>query len=392
MTANQVEPTGPPTDRDTSVSTLTSTRPVGKDGQRRSRVGQKRRRQASLDAALFLAPFLVVYGIFLLAPVGQALYMSGYNWDLLSPIRRFIGVDNYTRMLWGTGIVWDLTHAWLTRLIVLVVMALIARTLLRQSASRIPAIITVVVGLLIAGLLGFHPGPGGAWNDSGFWNSLKNTLIFTLISTPILIALGLALALLLNNARRGRSAYRAVFFLPYVLPISAVTLIWSYLLNPDRGLIAGFLGWFGVDGIAFLSDPALAMPAIIATSIWWSVGFNMVLFAAGLQDIEPSYYEAASLDGAGYWQKFRHITLPGLSHVTVLVTITQLIASFQIFGQVYIMTRGGPGTATEVLIQHVYEAGFKNYELGYAAALSVFLFVVMAAVAAVQFRLISKDS
>ncbi|WP_294567735.1 carbohydrate ABC transporter permease [uncultured Arthrobacter sp.] len=345
-----------------------------------------------MDAALFLAPFLAVYAIFLLAPVGQALYMSGFNWDLLSPIRQFVGADNYLRMLWGTGIVWNISHAWLPRLLVLAVTALIIRSLLRQGPSKTAAVVTGAAGVIIAVLLGFHPGPGGAWNDSGFWNSLQNTLVFTLVSTPILIALGLAMALLLNNARRGRSAYRAVFFLPYVLPISAVTLIWSYLLNPDRGLIAGALGWFGVDGIAFLSEPALAMPAIIATSVWWSVGFNMVLFAAGLQDIEPAYYEAASLDGAGYWQRFRHITVPGLSHVTVLVTITQLIASFQIFGQVYIMTRGGPGTATEVLIQHVYEAGFKNYQLGYAAALSVFLFVVMAAVAAVQFRLISKDA
>jgi len=185
--------------------------------------------------------------------------------------------------------------------------------------------------------------------------------------------------------------YRAAFFLPYVLPISAVTLIWSYLLNPDRGLIAGFLGWFGVKGIAFLSDPNLAMPAIIATTVWWSVGFNLVLFLAGLQDIEPSLYEAAELDGAGYWQRFRHITYPGLSHVTLLVAVTQLIASFQIFGQVFIMTKGGPGTATQVVIQHIYETDFKKYQLGYAAALSVFLFVVMAAVSGIQFRLTSKD-
>jgi multiple sugar transport system permease protein len=318
--------------------------------------------------------------------------MSGFDWDLLSPVRTFTGLDNYTRMLWGTNIGWSLTHALVARLAVLVLTVLLVRQLLRGGSSRVVAGLTGAAGLLIIVLLGFRPGPGGSWNDTDFWNSLQNTLLFTLVSTPILIALGLALALLLNNSRRGRNAYRAVFFLPYVLPISAVTLIWSYLLNPDRGLIAGFLGWFGLDGVAFLADPALAMPAIIATSIWWSVGFNMVLFAAGLQDIEPAYYEAASLDGAGYWQKFRHITLPGLSHVTVLVTITQLIASFQIFGQVYIMTRGGPGNATKVLIQHVYETGFGNYQLGYAAALSVFLFVVMAAVAAIQFRLITKDA
>jgi multiple sugar transport system permease protein len=384
VTANQVEPTGPPRVREAAGAVEAATA--------RPRPSAARRRRASLDAALFLGPFLLVYAIFLLAPVGQALYMSGFDWDLLSPVRTFAGIDNYTRMLWGTNIEWSPTHAILGRLTVLAVTAVLVRLLWRRDSSRLMAVLTGAVGLFIAFLMGFRPGTGGGWNDAQFWNSLQNTLVFTLMSTPLLIALGLALALLLNNSRRGRSVYRAVFFLPYVLPISAVTLIWSYLLNPDRGLIAGFLGWFGLDGIAFLADPALAMPAIIATSIWWSVGFNMVLFAAGLQDIEPAYYEAASLDGAGYWQKFRHITVPGLSHVTVLVTITQLIASFQIFGQVYIMTRGGPGDATKVLIQHVYETGFGNYELGYAAALSVFLFVVMAAVAAVQFRLIAKDS
>jgi multiple sugar transport system permease protein len=384
LTANQVEPTGPPRVREAAR--------IGTSDTPRPRLRGSRRRRAALDAALFLGPFLVVYAVFLLAPVGQALYMSGFDWDLLSPLRTFTGLDNYTRMLWGTNIEWSLTHAIVGRLAVLAVTGLLVRLLLRRGSSRVMAATTGAVGLLIAVLMGFRPGPGGGWNDSQFWNSLQNTLLFTLVSTPILIVLGLGLALLLNNSRRGRSVYRAVFFLPYVLPISAVTLIWSYLLNPDRGLISGFLGWFGLDGIAFLADPALAMPSIIVTSIWWSVGFNMVLFAAGLQDIEPSYYEAAALDGAGYWQKFRHITVPGLSHVTVLVTITQLIASFQIFGQVYIMTRGGPGDATKVLIQHVYETGFGNYQLGYAAALSVFLFVVMAAVAAVQFRLITKDA
>ena len=386
MTANQLEPPG-------VLSRLRPRdSPLGDTPRSRGARGPSRRRRAAVDAALFLGPFIVVYAVFLLAPVGQAVYMSGFNWDLLSPVREFIGAQNYTRMFWGTGIVWTIDHAWPIRLAVAVVAALIVRSLLRGAGSRIPAAATAGAAVVLIVLLGFHPGPGGAWNDSGFWNSLQNTVVFTLVSTPILIALGLALALLLNNARKGRSIYRAVFFLPYVLPISAVTLIWSYLLNPDRGLIAGFLGWFGIDGIAFLSDPNLAMPAIIATTIWWSVGFNMVLFLAGLQDIEPTYYEAASLDGANYWQRFRNITVPGLSHVTVLVTITQLIASFQIFGQVYIMTRGGPGTATEVLLQHIYEAGFKNYQLGYAAAISVFLFVIMAAVAAVQFRLISKDA
>ncbi|WP_372983728.1 carbohydrate ABC transporter permease [Microbacterium sp.] len=333
---------------------------------------------------------MIVYAIFLLGPVIQAVYMSGWDWDLLSPIREFIGLDNYVRMFGGTGLTWSITHDFWMRAAVLV-LALGGAWLLRHR-SRLVLAAMIAGGVAVWALMGVHPGPGGGWNDEAFWVSLRNTLIFTIVSTPLLIALGLALALLVNTKGRGRAVYRAAFFLPYVLPISAVTLIWSYLLNPDRGLVAGFLGWFGLDGIPFLSDPALAMPAIIVTSVWWGVGFNMVLFLAGLQDIEPAYYEAASLDGANWWQQFRNVTVPGLSHVTILVAVTQFIASFQIFGQVYIMTRGGPGTATVVLIQHIYEAGFKNYQLGYAAAVSVFLFIVMAAVAAIQFRVMARTS
>jgi multiple sugar transport system permease protein len=134
------------------------------------------------------------------------------------------------------------------------------------------------------------------------------------------------------------------------------------------------------------------MWGIVMTTVWWSVGFNLVLFLAGLQDIDPHLYEAAKLDGAGAWDRFRHVTVPGLTQITVLVLVTQLIASFQVFGQVYIMTRGGPGTSTRVLIQHIYEAGFRDLQLGYAAAVSLFLFVVMALVSAVQFRISSRTA
>lgn len=351
-----------------------------------------RQARALTDGLLFLGPFLVIYALFLIVPVVQAFVMSGFDWDLLSGTTTFIGFANYVQMLGGKGLTWDLSNLWLLRAVVLLV-ALSAAASIRRRRRRLSASIAVVAaGVLLAVLLGIHPGSDGRWNDPGFWTSLQNTLVFTVVSTPLLVVLGLVLALALNVKHRGSPIYRAAFFLPYVLPISAVTLIWSYLLNPDRGLIAGVLSWFGQPGIAFLSDPGLAMPAIIATTVWWSVGFNMVLFLAGLQDVEPSLLEAAALDGAGRWQRFRNVVLPSLNHVTVLVVVTQLIASFQIFGQVYIMTKGGPGTATEVLIQHIYEAGFTNFQLGYAATVSVFLFVVMAVVSAVQFRLLSRSS
>lgn len=361
-------------------------------GSVRRRGAGRNRSRAVVDGLAFLAPFLIVYAVFLLAPVFQAFLMSGFNWDLLGTAPEFTGAANYTRMLWGTEMTWSLGHLWPLRLLIVAATGFSVYRTVRAGRSRALAVVLAVAGAALFLLLGIHPSAEGAWNDPIFWVALQNTLVFTVVSTPLLIALGLGMALTLHTPRRGTGIYQAVFFLPYVLPISAVTLIWSYLLNPDRGLIAGFLGWFGIDGIAFLADPNLAMPAIIATTLWWSVGFNMVLFLAGLQDIDPNLYEAASLDGASSWQRFRNITVPGLSHVTVLVAVTQVIASFQIFGQVFIMTKGGPGTATVVVIQRIYETGFKGYQLGYAAAISVFLFVVMAAVSAVQFRLISREN
>lgn len=369
------------------MTTPTVTRQPGALAVPRDSRPPRRRDSPSRDGLLFLLPFLLVYAAFLLLPVAQAFVLSGFDWDLLGGTASFTGAENYERMLWGTDMEWGLTHQWPLRaaLAALGVAALVSG---RRRASRLRLGLGVTA-LALAALTGLHPGPDGGWNDPAFWVSLKNTLLFTLVSTPLMIAVGLGMALALNTSRRGTGIYRAAFFLPYVLPVSAVTLIWSYLLNPDRGLVAGFLGLFGVDGIAFLSSPTLAMPAIIVTTLWWGVGFNLVLFLAGLQDIEPSLFEAASLDGAGAVDKFRHITVPGLSHVFVLVGVAQLIASFQIFGQVYIMTRGGPGTSTRVLIQHIYEAGFEDYQLGYAAAVSVFLFLVMVAVSSVQFRVLA---
>lgn len=371
----------------TSAVRIGSATSAGRPPAKRRRSGRIR---SSVDGLLFLAPFLIVFALFLLGPVVQAFVMSGYSWDLLSGDTAFVGLKNYVTMLGGVGLVWDVQNALVIRLALLGAAVILGVVLYRRSRKAATPVAIVALGVALAVLLGVHPGSTGRWNDQDFWTSLGNTLLFTLVSTPLLVALGLILALAVNARRRFTAVYRTAFFLPYVLPISAVTLIWSYLLNPGRGLIAGVLSWFGLPGIPFLSDPGLAMPSIIATSIWWGVGFNMVLFLAGLQDVEPSLLEAAALDGANGWQRFWNVTVPGLSNVTVLVVVTQLIASFQIFGQVYIMTRGGPGTSTEVLIQHIYESGFRNYALGYAATLSVFLFLIMVVVSALQFRVLRR--
>jgi multiple sugar transport system permease protein len=177
-----------------------------------------------------------------------------------------------------------------------------------------------------------------------------------------------------------------MFFCPYVLSVAVMTLIWGFLFNPDQGLIGEAFRLFGAEALAWLTNPNLAMHAIVIATLWWTVGFNMVLFVAGLQDIDPALYEAARIDGAGPLSRFIKITLPSLERTIALVAILQIIASFQIFGQVYIMTRGGPGGTTRVLIQYIYESGFRDFRLGYASAMSIVLFVVMFAVSFLQLR------
>lgn len=349
----------------------------------------KNRRKEWLVNFSFVVPFLVFYIAFILYPVVQAVLMSLFDWPLLGNAPQWLGVDNYLRMLGGEHIVWSITAQWQARLVLL---AFAVFWGWRSRHEYNVGDITLIVGVvLVVLLMGFHPGEGGSWNDPRFWNAFRNTVVFTVVSTPIIATLGLIFALLLNKPKRRMTGlYRAALFVPYILPVSVATLIWGYLLNPSRGLIGKLTEIVGQTPIAWLSNPRFAMGAIILTTVWWTVGFNMILFGAGLQDIDPALYEAAEIDGAGRWTRFRYITLPGLSHVTLLVMVTQIIASFQIFGQVNIMTGGGPGNTTDVIVRYIYQTGFRDMELGYASAMSLFLFVVMVLVSFIQF-LMSRE-
>lgn len=340
---------------------------------------------------MFTGPFILLYLVFVLVPVLQAVYMSFHSWDLLGTPPRWIGLDNFERMLWGTEMTWSLDHLLILRLLMVVTAVAIAIHAAVRRRFTVGRILAIGGVLLLAAVSGFHPGEGGFWNDPSFWKALENTLLFSAISTPAIAGLGLIMALALQGRRRGAALYQMAFFLPYVLPVSVVTLVWTFFLSPTGGILAPFLQQFGIAPISWLGDPDFALAAILITTIWWTVGFNLVLFAAGLQDIDATLYEAASLDGAGAWRKFTSITLPGLNHVLILVLVTQIIASFQVFGQVNIMTRGGPGEATTVLVQHIYRAGFRDLELGYASAVSLFLFAVMAVVSIIQFRLMARN-
>jgi multiple sugar transport system permease protein len=356
--------------------------------------GWNKTRRDTIQAYLFLVPFLVIYVVFVIYPVIQAAYMSLFKWDLLAPhLNKFIGLDNYATMLGGSGLTWNFTHLFVWRLLGLASVALIIWAATRSSMKRSSAIwLSIALVAIFGVVLGLNTqGEGRQMNDATFWTSFGNTLKFVVLSTPVIVGLGLLLAILLNEASRIASFFRTLFFAPYVFSVAVVTLIWGFLLNPQRGILAAFLSNFGVEPISWLTDPQLAMPAIVLTTLWWTMGFNMVLFLAGLQDIDPTLYEAATIDGAGTWSKFRHITIPSLQRTMLLVIILQIIASFQIFGQVYIMTRGGPAGTTRVLIQYIYETGFRDFQLGYASAMSLFLFVVMFVVSYIQFKVSPQE-
>lgn len=352
----------------------------------------RRSRGEGRVAAVFLAPFILLALAFILYPVGQAVYMSFFDFDLLTQMATNFGVQNYVQMLGGQNLTWSFDYLWFWRLLLVAAsVALFVRVFTGRASQRGAFIAVAIIALVFAVILGIHPAADGRWNDPRFWAALQNTVEFTVISTPLLVGLGLALAMAVNRPGRLTVAYRTMFFLPYVLPVSVVTLIWIYLLNPGRGLVSVVTDALGLAPIDFLHSAALALPSVIFTTVWWTVGFNMVLFLAGLQDIDQHLYEAASLDGAGRWGKFVNITVPSLRRVTLLVMVTQVVASFQVFGQVYIMTRGGPGDSSLVLIQDVYQSGIRDARLGYASALSLVLLAIILVVSIAQLRFLRRE-
>ncbi|GAA0956522.1 sugar ABC transporter permease [Kribbella koreensis] len=232
--------------------------------------------------------------------------------------------------------------------------------------------------------------------DPTFWSALGNTAYFTLVSVPLTILVSLGLALLLNQGLRRIAVFRSLLLLPYATITVAVAFVWIWLYIPHGGLVNTVLGWFGIDGPAWLISDHWAMPALIAMSVWKSFGFGMVVFLAGLQAIPQQLYEAARVDGSSAWQSFRSVTLPMLSPALFFVIVTSIIGSFQVFDQALIMTNGGPGSRTTTLVMYIYRTGFENYDQGYAAAQSLVLFGFIVVITAAQFvlqrRLVHYDN
>ena len=279
-------------------------------------------------AYLFLAPALLIIGVFFLLPIVAALVLSLTDFDIYSIASarnaRFLGFANYARLL----------------------------------------------------------------RTSDFWSALWNTLYFALVGGPLSIAASLGAALLLNNKLvRFRSFFRTVYFAPFVTTLVAVAIVWRYLYHPQYGVLNYVLGRIGVRPIDWLGDPHWAMPAIILVAVWKNFGYNMLIFIAGLQSIPQELYEAAHLDGAGAWQRFRHVTLPMLAPTLVFGSVITMIGYFQLFAEPYVMTHGGPLRSTTSIVLLMYEEGFRWWRMGYAASLAFVLFAVVLGATLLQLRL-----
>ena len=228
----------------------------------------------------------------------------------------------------------------------------------------------------------------GLWQSEFFWEVVRHTLLFVLLAVPASVIASLALALLVNTTLRGVTFFRTVYFLPVVSSMIAVALVWSWMFNPRYGLLNTLLhSLFGIQGPAWLDDTTWALPAMVIVTVWKGLGYSMVIFLAGLQNIPGDLYHAATLDGAGAWRRFRHITLPLLSPTTFFVLVVTLINAFQVFEQTYVLTKGGPANSTVTLSYYVYQNAFQFFHMGMAAAVSYVLFALLFGVTLLQFRL-----
>ena len=277
----------------------------------------------SFTGLWYVLPFLLAYTAFLLYPTVIGLWYSFTNKSLAGGGSSFLGLDNWREML----------------------------------------------------------------DDSAVWDSLKNTFYFTAFSTPPLVLLALGMALLTHRAKHLGWFLRFAFFAPFVLPVAVVTLIWIWIYQPGFGLINGTLTSLGLDEVGWLTDESVAMWSVVLTTVWWTAGFNFLLYLAALQSIPEHIYEAAAIDGATGWQRLRRITLPLLGRTTGLIIVLQLVASLKIFDQIYLMTLGGPNFSTRPVIQYVYENGFTNFRIGYASAISYMFLALILVISVAQFKL-----
>ena len=226
------------------------------------------------------------------------------------------------------------------------------------------------------------------FGDPLFWQSLQNTMYYVVLASPLSIAVALGAAILLNSKLiKYKGFFRLSYFIPYITTLVAVAIVWRFIYHPKFGILNYFLSLIGINPIDWLGDPATAMPAIVLMSVWKTFGYNMIIFLAGLQNIPEDLYEAASLEGANEWQKFKAITIPMLSPTTLFVSIITIVGFFQLFAEPYIMTQGGPLNKTLSIVGYMYQEGFRWWNMGYSASISFVLFFIIMIITVLQFKL-----
>ncbi|QJC53156.1 sugar ABC transporter permease [Paenibacillus albicereus] len=285
-----------------------------------------------LTSFLFVLPYLACFGLFLLFPILYGVVISLQDFELLSSEHAFVGLDNYVSI--------------------------------------------------------FTP---GTYENSLFFRGLWTTAQFVLYSVPLLIFVALALAMLLNALpARVRGLFRTFYFLPYALSASVMAVIWLMMLDTNAGFINSLFARLGFAGIPWLTDTPWAWVSLIGATIWWTIGFNMIIFINALNEVPEEQYEAASIDGAGAWSKFVSVTLPTIRPVLLFVMITSTIASFNIYAQPFLLTRGGPGDTTRVLLINVLDQAFARKDVGSASAMAILMALLIMAVSVVQFKLTNR--
>jgi multiple sugar transport system permease protein len=301
------------------MSTSTIAAPSAAVGARATRTRQHSPKGENRAGWLFATPFLVLYLLFLIGPVILGLIISLFNTTTVTPgLGDWVGISNYTDVL----------------------------------------------------------------GNSDFWASMWHSVLFTLLTTPLLVLLPLLFAVLASRIVRSRWFFRLAFFAPYVVPSSAVCLIFAFMYTPQTGLISNAFSWVGLTPPNFLGTTSGAWFAVVLLTLWWTFGFNFILYTAALQDISEEVYEAAAIDGASAWQQIRSITVPLLRPTMGLVLILQVLASLKVFDQIYILLSGGPNYSTRPVIEYIYDTGFTSYRGGYAAAATMVYFVILVAISA----------
>jgi multiple sugar transport system permease protein len=228
------------------------------------------------------------------------------------------------------------------------------------------------------------------FTDLKFWNAVKVTLIYAFSTITPTIIIALLLAVMLSKKVWLRSLLRSIYFLPWTIAFLAVAIIWKWLYNPSFGLINHIFNWFHISGVNWLNNSNTALLSLIIVGIWWGLGYDLIIYLAAIQSIDQQLYEAAQIDGANEWSKFRHITFPSITEANIFVVIVSVINGFQIFDSPYAMTKGGPASATKTIVLYIYETAIKNFEFGYACTLSLLLFVVVMLISIFTLRIFSR--